>query len=56
MRGIAGFAGLGDQADLAAMTAALTHRGPDGEGQYIDAEAKVHFGHRRLENPPMDGR
>lgn len=48
MCGIAGFAGLGDQADLAAMTASLRHRGPDGEGLFADAEAKVFLGHRRL--------
>jgi asparagine synthase (glutamine-hydrolysing) len=48
MCGIAGFVGLGDQADLAAMTAALAHRGPDGEGHFVDAEMRVHLGHRRL--------
>ena len=48
MCGIAGFAGRGDQADLAAMTAALAHRGPDGEGRFADAEARVFLGHRRL--------
>jgi asparagine synthase (glutamine-hydrolysing) len=48
MCGIAGFSGLGDQADLGAMTASLTHRGPDGEGQFFDAEAQVYLGHRRL--------
>ena len=30
------------------MTAAITHRGPDDEGYWIDAEAGVAFGHRRL--------
>ncbi len=48
MCGIAGFAGLGDAVDLAAMTAALAHRGPDGQGVYVDAPAAVHLGHRRL--------
>jgi asparagine synthase (glutamine-hydrolysing) len=48
MCGIVGFFGLGDQADLAAMTRALTHRGPDGEGVYIDAKAGLYLGHRRL--------
>jgi asparagine synthase (glutamine-hydrolysing) len=48
MCGIAGFAGLGDEADLAAMTAALAHRGPDGQGLFSDAAAAVHLGHRRL--------
>jgi asparagine synthase (glutamine-hydrolysing) len=48
MCGIAGFAGLGDEGDLAAMTAALAHRGPDGQGLFSDAAAAVHLGHRRL--------
>lgn len=30
------------------MTAALRHRGPDGEGFWINREAGVAFGHRRL--------
>src|SRR3984893_8632633 len=55
MCGIAGFAGLGDQADLASMTASLVHRGPDGEGQYFDAEAKIYLGHRRLAILDRDG-
>jgi asparagine synthase (glutamine-hydrolysing) len=48
MCGIAGFAGGGDRGDLRAMTDALAHRGPDGEGAYVDAETGVHLGHRRL--------
>ena len=48
MCGIAGFAGIGDQADLAAMTGALAHRGPDGDGLFSDREAGVHLGHTRL--------
>ena len=48
MCGIAGFVGPGSEADLAAMTAALAHRGPDGQGLYVDAPAAVHLGHRRL--------
>ncbi len=48
MCGIAGFSGLGDQADLIAMTAALAHRGPDGEGFYTDAATGLYLGHRRL--------
>ena len=48
MCGIAGFFGLGDQADLAAMTQALAPRGPDGEGFHIDAAAGLYLGHRRL--------
>lgn len=48
MCGIAGFFGQGDRADLLAMTTALSHRGPDGEGLYIDGEAGMYLGHRRL--------
>ena len=48
MCGIAGFVGLGDLDDLGAMTAALAHRGPDGEGAYRDPEQRVFLGHRRL--------
>jgi asparagine synthase (glutamine-hydrolysing) len=48
MCGIAGFVGSGDQRDLAAMTASLAHRGPDGDGLYVDHEHRVHLGHRRL--------
>jgi len=48
MCGIAGFAGAGNRDHLAAMTAALRHRGPDGDGSYIDSEAPVYLGHRRL--------
>jgi asparagine synthase (glutamine-hydrolysing) len=51
MCGIAGFTTLRHQPDspeqaLAAMTCALTHRGPDAEGAYADAA--VRLGHRRL--------
>ena len=48
MCGIAGFVGMGDAAIIAAMTSCLAHRGPDGEGFHIDAEAGVYLGHRRL--------
>lgn len=48
MCGIAGFAGLGERADLAAMTGALAHRGPDGEGFFVDEARRVFLGHRRL--------
>ena len=30
------------------MTSAITHRGPDGVGLWVDSQAKVAFGHRRL--------
>ena len=48
MCGICGFAGKGSRADLARMTAALVHRGPDGEGYFVDETARIFLGHRRL--------
>jgi asparagine synthase (glutamine-hydrolysing) len=48
MCGIAGFIGRGDRLDLSAMTEALEHRGPDGEGMFIDDQEAVFLGHRRL--------
>jgi len=48
MCGIAGFVGPGDQADLEAMTSAVTARGPDGEGYHVDAASRLFLGHRRL--------
>lgn len=48
MCGVAGFVGSGGQADLRAMTDALAHRGPDGDGFLIDSAHGVHLGHRRL--------
>jgi len=48
MCGIAGFSGAGSREDLARMMAALVHRGPDGEGTFVDEAARVFFGHRRL--------
>ena len=52
MCGIAGFAGRFEPALLAAMSERLAHRGPDGEGEYLDrldgeVEA-VGLAHRRL--------
>ena len=35
-------------ARLKAMTDALSHRGPDGEGQWISNDGSTGFGHRRL--------
>jgi asparagine synthase (glutamine-hydrolysing) len=48
MCGIAGFVGPGERRNLIAMTRALEHRGPDGEGIYEDEFAHVFLGHRRL--------
>lgn len=48
MCGICGFSGRGSRQDLARMMAALVHRGPDGEGQFIDEDAGIFLGHRRL--------
>ncbi|MDR6874171.1 asparagine synthase (glutamine-hydrolyzing) [Bosea sp. BE125] len=48
MCGIAGFIGRGDQAVLTAMTNCLAHRGPDGEGRFVDHDNSVYLGHRRL--------
>lgn len=53
MCGFAGFfsgAWPGDAAALRlkAMTDAIAHRGPDAEGQWLDADAAIGLGHRRL--------
>lgn len=48
MCGIAGFTGEGTEADLRAMSQSLVHRGPDGEGIYIDRSSRVFLAHRRL--------
>lgn len=52
MCGIAGFIGEGGSYDrgaaLRAMTGALSHRGPDDAGYWIDPDCSVHLGHRRL--------
>ena len=46
MCGIAGFVGSWSPALAGAMTAAIAHRGPDGDGLWSDAG--VALGHRRL--------
>ncbi|HEX3501233.1 MAG TPA: asparagine synthase (glutamine-hydrolyzing) [Stellaceae bacterium] len=48
MCGLAGFTGPGADAPaiVRAMIAALAHRGPDGSGDYVDAD--IAFGHNRL--------
>jgi asparagine synthase (glutamine-hydrolysing) len=48
MCGLAGFVGAGSRSDLEAMTAALAHRGPDGEGFHVEPGLRLHLGHRRL--------
>lgn len=48
MCGIVGFFGVGHSGDLENLTRLLSHRGPDGEGFYIDDKAGVFVGHRRL--------
>jgi asparagine synthase (glutamine-hydrolysing) len=52
MCGIAGFVSLTNDADwqssIRPMIATLSHRGPDDEGCWHDAEAGITLGHRRL--------
>lgn len=53
MCGLAGFFGgpwPGDSASqrLRGMTDAITRRGPDSDGQWLDADAAIGLGHRRL--------
>src|ERR1700754_3397923 len=52
MCGIAGFVSLKENADwqssVGAMIATLSHRGPDDQGYWHDAETGVTLGHRRL--------
>src|SRR5262249_6757932 len=55
MCGIAGFAGFGSLDDLKAMTAALSHRGPDGSGLWSAPDAPVFLGNRRLSIVDLEG-
>ncbi len=48
MCGIAGYLDCGDALLLAAMSERISHRGPDGEGFWTDASARVGLAHRRL--------
>ena len=52
MCGIAGIWNLNgrpvDRLELSSMTDAMAHRGPDGRGTYVDQEACLGLGHRRL--------
>ena len=48
MCGLAGYVGSGDKSILTAMTEAVAHRGPDGQRVFVDPDAPVGLGHRRL--------
>ncbi len=48
MCGIAGFVGKGDINDLHAMGNQLNHRGPDGEGTFLDKLRHIFLLHKRL--------
>ncbi len=53
MCGIAGIISFNEQdalsiAELKAMTNAIRHRGPDGEGQWLNPSKQIALGHRRL--------
>jgi asparagine synthase (glutamine-hydrolysing) len=48
MCGVVGFVGAGSRQDLERMAAALAHRGPDGDGFFVDEAMHVFLGHRRL--------
>ena len=48
MCGVAGYVGAGDKSILTAMTEAIAHRGPDGQRVFVDPDAPVGLGHRRL--------
>ena len=52
MCGIAGIVSLNSKGIemglIRNMTDAIAHRGPDGEGFWMDADAQVSFGHKRL--------
>lgn len=54
MCGIAGFIGTGSPDDIRAMTDAIAHRGPDGDGFYCDPDSPVFLGHRRLAIVDLD--
>lgn len=48
MCGIVGFFGPGTEHELKGLTSLLSHRGPDGEGYFIDNKRGIFLGHRRL--------
>jgi asparagine synthase (glutamine-hydrolysing) len=53
MCGICGFVGGGGSGTLRAMTDAITHRGPDADGFFLDE--RVGLGHRRLSIVDLEG-
>jgi asparagine synthase (glutamine-hydrolysing) len=55
MCGIAGFVGQGDISDLRAMMKAMAHRGPDGEGEYLEKSLALFLGHLRLAIRDIEG-
>ncbi len=57
MCGICGFTGAeaSDRPILKAMCGIMAHRGPDGEGQYLDVESGIALGHRRLSLIDLEG-
>lgn len=48
MCGISGYVGDFSAELLKKMTDAQAHRGPDADGHFVDEEARVGLGHRRL--------
>lgn len=48
MCGIAGLLGSADRKLLARLDEGIAHRGPDGQGVWLDEKARVGFAHRRL--------
>ncbi len=46
--GILSFSNRIEEASILRMISTLTHRGPDGEGIWIDNSAKIGLGHKRL--------
>ena len=46
--GLPDFGGRETEAIVTAMTDALAHRGPDGDGYHVDEDGRIFLGHRRL--------
>lgn len=55
MCGICGTTASADERAVAAMNAAMVHRGPDDEGVYADHDAGVALGARRLSVIDVEG-